>query len=236
MKNKALVVLLASLILLFFQYCAEVPSSHNAIISPPLPRSEINNENATLCKVDLNNSRLRWVGTKPTGQHFGTLGLSDGELWMVNNQIEGGDFTIDIHDIEVEELEGKQKQKFITHLMSPDFFDAENHPVARFEITSVSKYIKDSLFEGSMEGNPYIIPNPSHKISGNLTLRGTTLNVTFPALITMDKGELLVKAKFNLDRTKWGVSYWEESTLENRAKDKLIFNKVNIRLRLEATY
>ena len=106
MKNKALVFPLTILILLCFQYCAEVPTSHDAIILPPLPRSEMKNENATLCKVDLINSRLRWVGTKPTGQHFGTLGLSGGELWMVNNQIEGGDFTIDIYDIEVEELEG----------------------------------------------------------------------------------------------------------------------------------
>jgi len=38
------------------------------------------------------------------------------------------------------------------------------------------------------------------------------------------------------DRINWGVSYWEESALENRVKDEMIYNKVNIQLLLEATY
>jgi len=42
------------------------------------------------------------------------------------------------------------------------------------------------------------------------------------------------QAKFNIDRTRWGVSYHSESSVDAIAKDKLINDKVNINLDLFA--
>ena len=38
----------------------------------------------------------------------------------------------------------------------------------------------------------------------------------------------MAKAKFNIDRTNWGLMYGDEASVVDKAKDKFIYNTVNV--------
>jgi accessory colonization factor AcfC len=53
--------------------------------------------------------------------------------------------------------------------------------------------------------------------------------------VSMMDGELSAKAKFNIDRTEWNLSYGDEANAVDKAKDKFIYNTVNIGLEVTAS-
>ncbi|HLT42167.1 MAG TPA: YceI family protein, partial [Sphingobacteriaceae bacterium] len=86
----------------------------------------------------------------------------------------------------------------------------ENHPEAKFEITSVA----------AGETAEQIL------ISGNLTIRGVTKNITFDAEVKEASEETFVaNADFNIDREEFGVSYQGKA-------DDLISKEINIKVSL----
>lgn len=104
------------------------------------------------------------------------------------------------------------------HLRSPDFFDAENFP----EMTFKSKSVHD------VDGNRF-------KLTGDLTIRGTTKEVTFDCefrgVVTDPWGN--TKAGFGatakIDRQDFGVK-WNKSL---DAGGVVVGNEVTISLELE---
>ena len=76
--------------------------------------------------VDLEKSQLNWKGTKVTGELGGTIGLTSATLDVVGGVIKSGELVASIDSITVGDLNGEFKDKFLTHMKSPDFFDARN--------------------------------------------------------------------------------------------------------------
>jgi polyisoprenoid-binding protein YceI len=81
------------------------------------------------------------------------------------------------------------------HLRSADFFDAENHPKARFVITAIER------------------DDDEYKVAGDLTIRGVTRPVTLKAELlgfyTSMEGAPRVgfSAKAKLNRKDWGLNW-----------------------------
>jgi accessory colonization factor AcfC len=50
----------------------------------------------------------------------------------------------------------------------------------------------------------------------------------------MEGGVLKAKANFNINRTDWGLMYGDEAGAVDKAKDKFIYNTVNVGFELEA--
>ncbi|KYG73862.1 MULTISPECIES: YceI family protein [Roseivirga] len=202
-------------------------------------------DDATAITVNTQNSMVTWIGSKPTGKHNGSISIADGEIMVNNSEIVGGNFTIDITSLKALDMEEGTDgyNNLVGHLMSPDFFDAENHPTATFEVTEVKPFSAANLSadkdEYDSENKPaalseVMVENPTHFISGNLTMRGTTKNITFPAHVEMNNGVIKAKANFNIDRTAWGLSYNTEANFVDQAKDKMIYDTVNVGFELEA--
>ena len=67
-------------------------------------------------------------------------------------------------------------KKLLGHLKSADFFDVEKNPEGIFELTDVRPYtgdaIKDTIDPRQEEINKYKVTDPTHFVSGNLTLKG----------------------------------------------------------------
>lgn len=213
---------------LIYSSCTENPKSDQAEVSEA--KEVANVENASTLLIDNQNSEVKWVGTRPGRRHNGTIGIKQGTFQAANNSLVGGTIILDMHDIDVQDQQGEDKQKLTRHLKSPDFFDVENHPEAKFEITSVEQ-IDDSnqaATAAAQSDSEFQLANPTHRISGNLTMRGNTLGITFPARINASSEEIHAEAKFNIDRTKWGVSYQDEAKAADKARDKFIYNTVNV--------
>ena len=174
-------------------------------------------------KIDTTTT-VTWTGAKPTGQHTGIFKVNEGALHVKDNALTGGSFTIDILSLANLDLakDPENKGKLEGHLKSPDFFDVAKYPTAKFEITSVEPYTADSSSK---------IKDATHLIRGNLTLKDSTKNISFPAKVTVDANTAVASADFNIDRTLWGINY---KGPEN-PQDWVIKKEVNIKLDVRAT-
>jgi polyisoprenoid-binding protein YceI len=171
--------------------------------------------------VNSEESTIEWVGTKITGSsHNGTIAISNGILNVEEGNLAAGNFDIDMNSIVCLDLEDQESNgKLVGHLKSDDFFDVANFPSATFAITAVK----------ALEGG-----ESTHEISGNLTIKGNTRNISFPASISMDENGLSASASFTIDRTEWDVRYGSTKFFEG-LKDNAINNDIALTLSLNAT-
>lgn len=147
--------------------------------------------------INTETSEMGWRGKKLLDKsHDGIIMLSEGSLMVAGDMIQAGSITIDMASLKDKDLvdagAADKATKLEGHLKSPDFFDVANHPTAMLEITSVSPV------EG--EENMYTI-------GGNLTIKGATHHIAFPAEVMMEGDNLMAKAFISIDRSKWGVSF-----------------------------
>ena len=147
--------------------------------------------------IDLEESRLEWLGRNLINKHWGTAPLTSGELIFSGGELTGGSFAVDMRGLKCTDLKGSELHDvLIAHLQNDDFFDVENHPEARVEIRSASR-----------------VPNaedgaPNLQIEADLTLRGRTLPIAFTAAAGITpEGQAAAQASFSIDRTLWGILY-----------------------------
>jgi polyisoprenoid-binding protein YceI len=174
-------------------------------------------------QADLAQSRVEWTGTKPVGQHHGSFALQDGSLTVNDGAISGGRFMMDMNSLKVEDKDTNGVFKLGGHLRSADFFDVTEHPTAMFEISSVAPGVTAS-------GDGLVMKDATHTVTGNLTMKGVTKSISFPAKISVNDQVVTANANFNIDRTNWGLVYGSDQSLG----DKFIRPTVNIGLHLVA--
>ena len=168
-------------------------------------------------KVSAKDSQLKWTGKKVTGQHHGYVKVKDGHLKVEGKQIVGGEFTIDMTSITVEDIEEeKWNKKLNGHLRSDDFFHVNKHKTAKLEI-------KDAQFG----------KGGKHNVFADLTIKGKTRPVQFDVKLD-DKGEKVVgKSKITFDRTNYDIKYRSGSFFDSLG-DKMIYDDVEIDVKLVA--
>ncbi len=71
-------------------------------------------------------------------------------------------------------------------------------------------------------------------ISGNLSIKGITQGIKFPAFIELTEGNLTAKADFNIDRTLWDIRY-RSGKFFPELGDKAISDEIGIAFELTAT-
>lgn len=199
--------------------CSEAPKADSASTGAA---DSVAAATGTAFTVDTSSSLVNWVGTKQTGQHMGTFKLADGSFSVADGNITGGSFTINVASLAVTDLSGEEKGQLEGHLSSPDFFDAAKFPTAKFDITGVAPY--DSATTKSL------LAGATHVISGNLKLKDSTVNISFPAKVQLAGNSLSAEADFNIDRTQWGMNYKGP----NNPQDWFIKKEVNLKLNLKA--
>ena len=214
-----------------FAACADAPKSDKAATTEA---QKVNTTTGTSFKVDTTASKVEWVATKVTAYHTGTLNVQSGELIVQDSNVTGGNFVLDMTSIVVSEPPGsdaKANAKLLGHLKSPDFFDVAANPKATFTITSVAPFsgaAKDSAEPRQESISKYKVTNPTHTVSGNLTIKGVTKNITFPAELTVTGSSADAIAKFNINRKDWDIVYPGKP-------DDLIRDEVHLGIALKAT-
>ena len=167
--------------------------------------------------VSKTESTLSWKAKKVTGEHFGKIQLSDATLDYQNDRILGGSFDIDMTTIVVEDIKDEGSNKRLTdHLKSDDFFSVEKFKKASFKITDAK----------TSNGTDY-------QITGNLTIKGISQAITFPAKVSKSGNKVITTANIVFDRTKFDIKYRSGNYFENLA-DKLIYDDVEMEVKLVA--
>ncbi len=179
-------------------------------------------QNTLAYKVDPGPSTIKWVGKKVTGEHHGSISIKKGVVRAANGEIVGGIFVIDTTRIVVEDMEENSKEKLTGHLKSDDFFGVEKHPTATFEITGVGKATDNRS-------------SATHLVTGNLTIKGKTNPLTFPAKILVTPKRVTAEAKgVEVDRPLYDIRYGSGKFFENLG-DKAIHDNFWLDIWLVAT-
>jgi len=169
--------------------------------------------------VNIEESNVTWVGKKITYDHKGTIKISNGSLDVSGNKLVGGSFTIDMNSIVNLDLEDSEKNaKLIGHLKSADFFNVSEFPTASMVITSA----KMKKAEGS-----------NYEVMGELTIKGITKPVTFPAMVDIDGDIVTAKATVVFDRSEYDVRYGSGSFFDNLG-DNVIYDDIELGVELVA--
>ncbi len=156
-------------------------------------------------------SKLEWKGYKVTGSHAGTIDLKSGAVVIKNGGITGGTFEIDMTSLVSTDLQGEYKGKLEGHLKSDDFFGVDKHPTAKLVLTKYKKTGKNS-----------------YQLTGDLTLKGITKSISFPASLYGNKAT----ANLKIDRTQFNVKYGSTSFFEG-LKDKAIYDEFDLVIDIE---
>ena len=146
--------------------------------------------------LDRAATRIEWKGTKAFGlrSHAGIVRAMDGRILLRDGSLTGGVVTVDMRTIEVTDIPPSDpvpRQRIRDHLMNEDFFDVEHHPTATLRI----------IGEEQRRG-------PTRNVIADLTVRGITHRITFPATVqAISPTRLHVTAELELDRRRWGANF-----------------------------
>jgi polyisoprenoid-binding protein YceI len=200
--------------------CNNQNAADKAVISDEQQTGEVS---GSAVPIDTNASVVRFVGYGVGKNHPGNFRVSEGSFLVADNEVKGGDFTININSLEVEEEGDMFQNKLKPHLLGEDFFDAAKHGQAHFQVTGVQPYVASAQDSSVVEGANYTV-------SGNLKFKDVTKNISFPANISVNGNTVNARANFNIDRTQWNIRYGNDKSLG----DKFISESVNIQLNLVA--
>ncbi|WP_018479691.1 YceI family protein [Pontibacter roseus] len=172
--------------------------------------------------VETSKSEVKWHAKKMTGEHMGDIALKSGQLNVDKNKVTGGTFVIDMTSISCSDVKDEgMNGKLVGHLKSDDFFGVEKHPTATFNVTELTPIAKAAAGQ------------PNYNVKGNLTIKGITNPVTFPATITVKNGIATAKADVTVDRTKYDIRYRSSNFFENLG-DKAIYDDFTVSLNVTA--
>lgn len=189
-----------------------------AVIAISFLAFSFTNIKKTNYKVNTATSKINWKGFKPTGSHYGTIDLDNGNLLIKNDKIIGGEFTINMNSIVDLDMpaDNEYNAKLVSHLKSADFFDVEKYPNGSFQIKETEDKDGKTL------------------IKGELTLKGISHPVSFLADVKIENGQLTLKSEtFKIDRSKWNIRYKSKSFFDD-LKDKFIEDVMEISIEVIA--
>ncbi len=167
--------------------------------------------------IDKKETVVTWKGSMvfaSKGQHTGYVYISKGELLIEKGRLVGGIVDVDMNTIADEKHD--RDNELVRHLKSPDFFDAKIFPITTFLITKVAPADGENI-----------------TVTADLTIKGITHAVAFPAKIEVKDGVVNANGKVTIDRTKWDVRYNSGKFFDNLA-DEAISDSIEFDMKIVA--
>lgn len=134
--------------------------------------------------VDKSKSTINWEAKKVVGGHVGHIAIKEGTVKVNGSAVTGGTFVIDMPS-----LVCTDNARVTTHLLNADFFDVEKFPTATFVITKVEN------------------SGPKATVTGKLTIKGITKDLTFPANIAVNGNTVTTKATVIVNRLEYDIRF-----------------------------
>lgn len=186
-----------------------------AIATPPKTKSA----NADNYKVIGKESLLKWHAKKVTGEHSGIVTIAGGEVITEGKNLISANVVVDMTSIDAT---GEYHDKLVSHLKSDDFFSVEKYKLATLKIKSAT------AIKGAAPGTN------NYDITADLTIKGITQEIKFPAFVLIKGGKVIANADFSIDRSKFDIRYGSK-TFFAEIGDKAIDDEFNIKVRIVAT-
>jgi polyisoprenoid-binding protein YceI len=138
-------------------------------------------------KLDKQKSKIEFVGSKPAEKSSHSGGFKEFSAESKVDWEAPEKSTLKI-EIKADSL-FSDDAKLTDHLKNPDFFDVKKNPTITFESTKIEPNEEEGV------------------ITGKMTMLGKTVEQQVPYKVEVTDTEVILKADFKLDRTKWGMKY-----------------------------
>jgi polyisoprenoid-binding protein YceI len=134
--------------------------------------------------IDMAKSKVTALGAKITATHPIVFHDYSGHMTVSNSKkLTGLSLSVDMGTLEADH------PKLTKHLKTDHFFDVEKHTHSTFESTAI------------------VASDKGFKVTGDLTIRGATKRVSFPATVAFSPGWVTAKTEFTINRTDFGITY-----------------------------
>ena len=194
--------------LMFVTACSDPAADQTKAVTGEAAQVSPQTVAGTKYQITPQNSKIEFIGSKVTGSHTGSFQQFSGDIDFAGAPEKSRvNITIDVNSIT------SDNERLTNHLKSADFFDVATYPQASF----VSTEIKPGGENGA-----------THTITGNLTMRGVTKSITFPATINVTPDTAAVDSSFSINRKDFGISF-------AGATNDLIRDNVVLKLNVRAT-
>jgi polyisoprenoid-binding protein YceI len=138
--------------------------------------------------VDASQSELGLIGAKVTKQHPIRIGEYSATVAVTpEGLVTGVQFEVMVASIEADH------PKLTAHLKTEDFLWVDKYPTAEFQSVEVERGAD--------------VADMTHTVTGDLTIRGRTKRISFPASIAVTEGGVEASTEFVIDRQDFGVAY-----------------------------
>ena len=163
-------------------------------------------------KINVEKSKINWVGEKVTGKHSGTPDFKDGVIIFQKNKLAGGIFTVNMTSLTVTDIKaGEGKEELEGHLKADDFFGTEKFPTAKLEFKTIATKSAEL-----------------YTVTADLTIKGITKPITFDLNVKGNSATTTLK----VDRTKYDIKYNSKSFFESIG-DKAIYDEFELTVALQ---
>ena len=168
-------------------------------------------------KISPEKSTIEWLGEKVTGAHSGYINLQSAFFLIEDEKFVGGEFIIDMNSIKCTDIENRTyASKLEEHLKDPDFFNSSEYPTSNFKISNI-------IFDGT-----------SYMITGNITIKEITQQITFPAKFENDGDIFHANATLKIDRTKHDIKYGSGSFFDDLG-NRMIYDEFTLKIHLQGS-
>lgn len=170
-------------------------------------------------RLDPAASVLEWIGRNINNRHYGRIPFREGELVIAAGELQRGTIVLEMGGINDLDLQDDgYRQMLVNHLKSADFFDVDRYPVAAIALSGWQP------LPGATAGTP------DHLVQGEVTIKGITRQLAFPATITpQEDGSIKAQAILAIDRTDWRISYGSGKLFEKLGMH-LVHDRIDIEL------
>ncbi len=161
--------------------------------------------------VDVEASTVQWAGKKPLIEGYvnsGSIAIQNGVV-TVGNAEHTAELTIDMQTLSVTGTPAKpgRESALQEHLQGERWFNVAQYPTATFRISKITSRVDSDV-------------TSIYDVVGELTLKGQTGPLTFPAKIyTNTDGTLHAEASLEFNRTQWGITSGSGSFFDNLANN-----------------
>jgi polyisoprenoid-binding protein YceI len=231
MKKKTVIttilILLAALIVSFVVFSSgDQSATSDSPETATSTQGEAEGISATLAsgtyEVSTGSSTVTWTAYKTPVDGYEDVGTFpvDGSIAVASDGRITATTTFDVADLNVTSVSGPgSTEKLASHLRSEDFFATDQYPTATLKTTQIS---------------PGTTSSSTYNVTADLTMKGVTKEINFPAEIGMQNDNMIVLADTEIDRTRWNIRYGSKSFFDNLG-DNVIGDMVDISVNLVAT-
>lgn len=184
-------ILFISALLLTTTACVEdvgTGKTEATIVEPPATEpSEPTVAAGSALTVDASKGKVHALGAKVTAKHPIVFKDYTGAITVDGETVTAVSYEVDMRTLEADH------PKLTAHLLEEDFFDVAKHPNSTFASSEIAA--------GSD------VADMTHTVTGDLTIRGTTKRVSFPAKIAVTGTEAAASAEFVINRHDFKITY-----------------------------